>query len=163
MKCTHCNSTKLIKTDLSNIFRIGGDGTITVSKTLEVYMCEECGHIEMFDSSLITKNKRTKEVNEHFDSMFLEQNEKKELLVNGEKNKSLHDELYRITIKLQSLDITIREQQELKLRVIDIKRELSLIENEISNIQKEVCRLKREREQKLNKINSDYENRFRWY
>ena len=141
MKCTHCNSTKLIKTDLSNIFRIGGDGTITVSKTLEVYMCEECGHIEMFDSSLITKNKRTKEVNEHFDSMFLEQNEKKELLVNGEKNKSLHDELYRITIKLQSLDITIREQQELKLRVIDIKRELSLIENEISNIQKEVCRL----------------------
>ena len=57
MKCTQCNSTRLVKTNLNNLFYVWGDASLMVSSTLEVYVCEECGHVEFFDSSFLSKNK----------------------------------------------------------------------------------------------------------
>ena len=48
MKCTHCNKNDLTKIDIREIFDFGGDGYLREHNYIEVYLCNECGHIEFF-------------------------------------------------------------------------------------------------------------------
>ena len=44
-KCTHCGSRKLRRADYS--FTDSADNTLPI----DIYVCEECGHIELFENS----------------------------------------------------------------------------------------------------------------
>lgn len=160
MKCTHCNSTKLIKSELSNIFQIGGDAWISTNKNLKVYVCEECGHIDMFDFSLMDKIKRIKEVEELYENSIKVLNARKDLLCSEEHVKSLQIELNNIEIQLKNLDITLRQQQDLKYKEKEIKMKLWSIDNEIRDTIARINQLKAERDQKISKINDDYNKNF---
>ena len=43
-KCSNCGSTKLLKRDYSLADSMG------MSYPIDVYVCEECGHIELFEN-----------------------------------------------------------------------------------------------------------------
>lgn len=43
-KCTHCGSTKLIKEKYSFT------DSMDMSLPIDIYVCEECGHIELFEN-----------------------------------------------------------------------------------------------------------------
>ena len=54
-KCTHCGSTKLVRENYS--FTDSAD----MSMPIDIYVCEECGHIELFenpDKGLYKKNNK---------------------------------------------------------------------------------------------------------
>ena len=55
MKCTHCNKNDLTKIDIREIFDVYGDGHFALHNYIEVYLCDECGHIEFFDKRPIDR------------------------------------------------------------------------------------------------------------
>ena len=49
-KCIHCGSTKLRRRDYS--FIDSADNSLTI----DIYVCEECGHIELFENNSASFN-----------------------------------------------------------------------------------------------------------
>ena len=84
MKCTQCDSKMLTKIDLKDLFYVSGDDYLRKSNSLEVYVCNECGHIEFFDNALNTEQKEEKAVIEKFDNELNVLNEKRDAIINGE-------------------------------------------------------------------------------
>ena len=150
MKCTQCNSTNLVKTRLGELFYVWGDAQMLVSETLEIYVCEECGHIEFFDSSFLSKKNEEETINESYNKLISELTNKKEL-IDG-KTKELEIELGKVMIQLSDLDITVRQQTQLKSRADEINRELKEIDKSIEKINTQISKYQSEKQQKILKI-----------
>ena len=136
MKCTQCGCEKFVKTD--SPFGVCGDAYATTRKTLTIYACFKCGHLEFFDTYTVDKYNRYKMIIES-DTASL-QTLRKQLaeLENPDTKIELNNEIKEIEEKLKSLDITIREQQELTVKLHDLQVKARNLPNEIKKWKNEI-------------------------
>ena len=162
MKCTQCDSKSLTKINLEDLFYVSGDASLKTSNTLEVYVCKECGHLEFFDNAINTKQKEEQEVIEKFDKELKILIEKRDFIKTG-KLKELTEELSKVEKQLTSLDITIRQQQELKKQVRKLNAEIKKVNVEIYKIDTETKELEDKKKRALQEVETRYHSRFpRW-
>ena len=142
MKCTSCGNTNLVKTYFP--MDSYGDGGASVSNMVDVYLCLDCGHYEFFS---------TKHANRHYDAAKWIRDTESEIdslrrelseLENPSTTQKLNEEIKSIESQLTSLDITIRQQQELKTKLYDVKNKLSRIPSQISRIKEKIRSLESE-------------------
>ena len=142
MKCTSCGNTNLVKTYFP--MASYGDGGASVSDMVDVYLCLDCGHYEFFS---------TKHANRHYDAAKWIRDTESEIdslrrelseLENPSTTQKLNEEIKSIESQLTSLDITIRQQQELKTKLYDVKNKLSRIPSQISRIKEKIRSLESE-------------------
>ena len=152
MKCTSCGNTNLVKTYFP--MDSYGDGGASVSNMVDVYLCLDCGHYEFFS---------TKHANRHYDAAKWIRDTKSEIdtlrrelseLESPVTTQKLNEEIKSIESQLTNLDITIRQQQELKTKLYDLKNKLSRIPSQISRIKEKIRSL--ESELSTRKYNFDH-------
>ena len=162
MKCTCCGSKSLLKISLNDLFYVQGDASLKVSNTLEVYSCGECGHIELFDNSFKIKLQEEKKITEEFAGGLKELSQKRDFIRDG-KLQELNEKLSATKQQLTSLDITIRQQQELQKKVEDLNNEIKGVSNEIRKIEREITILEEKKKCALQEIEKIHNSRFpRW-
>ena len=136
MKCTSCGNTNLVKTYFP--MDSYGDGGASVSNMVDVYLCLDCGHYEFFS---------TKHANRYYDAAKWIRDTESEIdtlrrelseLESPVTTQKLNEEIKSIESQLTSLDITIRQQQELKTKLYDLKNKLSRIPSQISRIKEKI-------------------------
>ena len=144
MKCTFCGNTNLVKTYFP--MTSYGDGGATVSDDVDVYLCIDCGHYEFFSTKRANNYRNTaKWIRDTETKIDILRRELSELeLEKPSTTQKLNEEIKFIESQLTSLDITIRQQQELKVKIRDIKNKLSDIPNQISRIKNEIRNLESE-------------------
>lgn len=142
MKCTSCGNTNLVKTYFP--MTSYGDGGASVSDMVDVYLCLDCGHYEFFS---------TKHANRHYDAAKWIRDTESEIdslrrelseLESPSTTQKLNEEIKSIESQLTSLDITIRQQQELKTKLYDLKNKLSRIPSQISRVKEKIRSLESE-------------------
>ena len=152
MKCTSCGNTNLVKTYFP--MNSYGDGGASVSNMVDVYLCLDCGHYEFFSTkhanSYYDAAKWIRDTESEIDSLRRELSE----LENPATTQKLNEEIKSIESQLTSLDITIRQQQELKTKLYDLKNKLSRIPSQISRIKEKIRSL--ESELRTRKYNFDH-------
>ena len=142
MKCTSCGNTNLVKTYFP--MDSYGDGGASVSNMVDVYLCLDCGHYEFFS---------TKHANRYYDAAKWIRDTESEIdtlrrelseLESPVTTQKLNEEIKSIESQLTNLDITIRQQQELKTKLYDLKNKLSRIPRQISRIKEKIRSLESE-------------------
>lgn len=151
MKCTSCGNTNLVKT----YFPMNdGAGGASVSNMVDVYLCLDCGHYEFFSTQHVNRHYDTakwiRDTESEIDTLRRELSE----LESPVTTQKLNEEIKSIESQLTSLDITIRQQQELKTKLYDLKNKLSSIPSQISRIKEKIRRL--ESELSTKKYNFDH-------
>ena len=159
MKCTHCNKNDLTKIDIREIFDVYGDGHFALHNYIEVYVCDECGHIEFFDKRPIdrkiekeriqTEAKRIRDF--YNDKLKVLYAQKEEIEKSGEF-KELNEKLGEINKQLESLDITIRQQQQLQMEADEIKSKIRNYKIKLNNIDSEINKITRQKASELNDL-----------
>ena len=139
MKCTQCGCKKFVKTD--SPFGVSGDAYATTRKTLTIYACFKCGHLEFFDTYTADQYNRYTTIIESDTSSL--QSLKKQLLEleNPDTKIALGNEIEEIEEKLKSLDITIREQQELTVKLYDLQAKARNLPNEIKKWKEKIQKM----------------------
>ena len=142
MKCASCGNTNLVKTYFP--MTSYGDGGASVSDMVDVYLCLDCGHYEFFSTKhanrLHDAVKSIRNTESEIDSLRNELSE----LENPATTQKLNEEIKTIESQLTSLDITIRQQQELKSKLSDSKNKLARISSQISRLKEKIRSLESE-------------------
>lgn len=142
MKCTSCGNTNLVKTYFP--MDSYGDGGASVSNIVDVYLCLDCGHYEFFSTKHANKYydaaKWISDTESEIDALRRELSELESPVI----TQKLNEEIKSIESQLTSLDITIRQQQELKTKLYDLKNKLSRIPSQISRIKEKIRSLESE-------------------
>ena len=161
MKCTHCNKNDLTKIDIREIFDIGGDGYLLEHNYIEVYLCDECGHIEFFDKRAIYRKIEKERIQSEEKRIRASYNEKlkvvyaqKEEIENSVEFKELNEKLGEINKQLESLDITIRQQQQLQIEADEIKSKIENYKIKLDKINSEINNILRQKTSELNDLNN---------
>ena len=148
MKCTQCGCENLIPINIESLISISGDAWMRNSESLKIYTCRNCGHLEFFDNGLNEKMAEESEIEKKYEKEISVLIEKQNQIENGEL-KQLKEELACIESQLKSLDITIRQQQELKKNVKTLNAKIEKVLCEIRKIKTEIERLKSNQEMNL--------------
>ena len=157
MKCTQCGCKRFIESKFSNLISVGGwDVQCSISETVKIFACLECGHLEFFDKMMPDKlaqaETKLKQLNDELDSL-LHDKESKDSLIN-----ELTEEITRIEERLKNLDITVREQNELSEKSQQINNEIQQILQARRSIDKRIQEIAKNKEatdlevQKLRKL-----------
>ncbi len=125
MKCTSCGNTNLVKT----YFPL--DGETDLSNKVEVYLCLECGHYEFFSMEKVADYKQTSSKISEMEREIVSLRLELERLQDPATTKKINDEIRTVKTQLSSLDITIRQQQELKMKLSELNGKLTAIPNKI--------------------------------
>lgn len=160
MRCTNCGCKKLIKTG-TPFGSWGQDVTSYADKTLAIYSCFDCGHLEFFSTDAVDEYK--KNISRKSSILIELENLRKELNELEDIEKAF--EVKQIEERLKSLDITIREQNELteKLKVLksqiketpnkivsshrmlnqksNIKRKIKEVEEELKRVEENIAKV----------------------
>lgn len=154
MKCTSCGNINLVKTHFP--MDSYGDGGASVSNMVDVYLCLDCGHYEFFSTKHVDKYhnvaKRICDKESKLDSLKRELSE----LENPLNTQKLNEEIKSIESQLTSLDITIRQQQELKNKLYDAKHKLSNIAKQIPRIKREIENLESDIHSRKDRLERGY-------
>ena len=153
MKCTSCGNINLVKTHFP---MTSSDGEASVSNMVDVYLCLDCGHYEFFSTKHVDKYhnvaKRICDKESKLDSLKRELSE----LENPLNTQKLNEEIKSIESQLTSLDITIRQQQELKNKLYDAKHKLSNIAEQIPQIKREIENLESDIHSRKDRLERGY-------
>ena len=152
MKCTSCGNTNLLKTHFP--LHSYGDGGAKLSEEVNVYLCLECGHYEFFSEAAINKYKVTVSIIKDIEQKIANLHCDLENLQNSTTTENIQKEIKTINEQLKSLDITIRQQQELKAKHSELTRQLQDIPNNISSKKSRLYDL----ESRLSTIKHNFEN-----
>ena len=127
MKCTSCGTTNLVKAyfPLENY----GEGGASVSKAVDVYLCLECGHYEFYSQEQVNAYKTTVSIIKEMEQKIA--NLRRDI-ENLQRSDAIQNEIKVIETQLSSLDITIRQQQELKEKHYELTIKLKSIPSKIS-------------------------------
>jgi chromosome segregation ATPase len=155
MKCTQCGCENLTPINIESLISISGDASMRNSESLKIYTCSNCGHLEFFDNGLNEKMAEESEIEKKYEKEISVLIEKQNQIENGEL-KQLKEELACIESQLKSLDITIRQQQELKKNVKTLNAKIENVLCEIRKIKTEIERLKSNQAHELAKVRFKY-------
>lgn len=154
MKCTSCGNTNLVKTYFP--MTSYGDGGASVSDMVDVYLCLDCGHYEFFSTKHANRYydaaKWIRDTESEIDSLRSELSE----LENPATTQKLNEKIKAIESQLTSIDITIRQQQELKSKLSDSKNKLARIPSQISRLKEKIRSLEGELSTKKNNFEHGY-------
>ena len=128
MKCTSCGCKKLIKTR-EPFGSWGQDVTGYADKTLVIYSCFDCGHLEFFSTDAVDEYKE----NLSRKSTILIELEKLRKELKELENIEICYEIEHMEKQLRSLDITIKEQMELTEKLKVLKSQTNEIPNKTIN------------------------------
>ncbi len=143
MKCTNCGCKKLIKTR-EPFGSWGQDVTGYADKTLAIYSCFDCGHLEFFSTDAIDEYKEN--ISRKSSILIELENLRKDL--NDLENNPTSLEIQNLEERLKSLDITVREQQELKNKLSELSAKIRRLPDKIRPIKRQI----KELEEELKKI-----------
>lgn len=143
--CTNCGCKKLIRTaapfDVRDQY-----AKFVASPTLRIYACCECGHLEFFDPHAIDKYNESIRSQKSITSELQILRKRLSDLESPTAISKINDEIKQIERQLTSLDITIRQQQELQAKVRELQAKARTIPNEIAKIKRQIealeCKLK---------------------
>lgn len=142
-KCSHCGGSDLRKIDLPFNGEGFSVGSYICNKylryNLEVFVCMDCAHIEWFANELVAILKEN-------DSEISQLNAELKVLQAKHfeaKNKlsAVIGKIAEVEKKSKSLDITIREQQDLMDSIATLKRERDGVQREIRIAERSICSL----------------------
>ena len=136
MKCTNCGCKKLIKTR-EPFGSWGQDVTSYVDKTLAIYSCFDCGHLEFFSTDAIDEYKEN--ISRKSSILIELENLRKDL--NDLENNPTSLEIQNLEERLKSLDITVREQQELTNKLSDLRAKIRRLPDKIRPIKRQIKEL----------------------
>ena len=140
--CTQCGCTTLVKTD--SPFGVYGDYVESrVRPTLRIYACCECGHLEFFDPYTVDKHYESKKAIESITNELQILRKRLADLESPSTISKINDEIKQLERQLTSLDITIRQQQEFKVKVQELKAKANNIPNEIRRLKEQIETLER--------------------
>ena len=118
MKCTQCGCKKFIKLKgLGGLFYVGADTYIGKGKSTSIYVCFECGHFEFFNSSSVEEYKYRERLVNELPKEIEELRAQLAALEDPNLIPGIEAEIKQAEQQLRSLDITIRQQGELKEKV----------------------------------------------
>lgn len=149
--CTNCGCKTLIRADLP--FDVSGDVYMTAAhRTLEIYACLECGHLEFFDSYSVDEyNESIKRVESILNKLQILRKQLSDL----ENSMDLfNDEIKQLEHQSKSLDITIRQQQELQARIRELQTKVRTIPNDIANLSRTIKNLEEKLERAKEKLSN---------
>lgn len=148
--CTNCGCKTLIRADLP--FGVSGDVFMTAHRTLEIYACLECGHLEFFDSYSVDEyNESIKRVESILNKLQILRKQLSDL----ENSMDLfNDEIKQLEHQSKSLDITIRQQQELQARIRELQTKVRTIPNDIANLSRTIKNLEEKLERAKEKLSN---------
>lgn len=133
MKCTNCGCKKLIKT-WTPFGYDGTDGYSYRDKTLVIYSCFDCGHLEFFSTDAVDEYK---ENIARKSSILIELgNLRKDL--NDLENNPTSLEIQNLEERLKSLDITVREQQELSNKLSNLRAKIRRLPDKTRPIKRQI-------------------------
>ena len=139
--CTNCGCKTLIRADLP--FGVSGDANMTANRTLKIYACLECGHLEFFDSYSVDEyNKSIKRVESILNELQILRKQLSDL-ENSMALSKINDEIKQLEHQSKSLDITIRQQQELQARIRELQTKVRTIPDDIANLSRRIKVLER--------------------
>ena len=142
MKCTSCGNTNLVKAYFP--IESYGDAQASLSGMVDVYLCLDCGHYEFFSTEHVNRHydaaKWIRDTESEIDSLRRELSE----LESPATTQKLNEEIKSIESHLTSLDITIRQQQELTTKLRNLKYKLSRIPSQISRVKDKITGLENE-------------------
>ena len=151
MNCSSCKNTNLIKIDFPLMCYC--DDRKYMCDQIDAYLCLDCGHIDLFSTTKVSNYNETvakiKGMQQEIDKLHCQL----EQLQNPETAQKIEDQIEKTKIKLEDLDITIRQQCDLKENLRGFQRELSNLPKEIAYIKTKLNDLEHE----FNKIESDFE------
>ena len=139
MKCTNCGCKKLIKTR-EPFGYWGQDVTGYADKTLVIYSCFDCGHLEFFSTDAVDEYKEN--ISRKSSILIELENLRKEL--NDLENNPTSLEIQNLEERLKSLDITVREQQELTNKLSDLRAKIRRLPDKIRPIKRQIKELEEE-------------------
>ena len=165
MKCTQCGCEKLKPIQLQSLIKAD---YLQKSKLLKIYMCHDCGHLEFFYDFNEKLEKEKKIIAKAKDKLALIRKKQKPLLQQQEEIKETweryKDELNAVEVESTSLDITIRQQQELKKKAEEIRKKMEQlrgpwgeIDDKIYRLQNEGNNIEKAKEMELDRVNKEYE------
>ena len=147
MKCTQCGCEKLNAINLCDLIRATDGVRVDKAKSLEIYVCNHCGHLEFFDNAFNAKLAKEKEIMDKTEATIKEFESEKIAFSQKQKEiedgilKSLQEELQAVETLLDSLDITIRQQQELIIRKEELNEQIRKVHSEIYDINRKMEQL----------------------
>lgn len=136
MKCTNCGCKKLIKT-WAPFGYDGYDGHSYQDKTLVIYSCFDCGHLEFFSTDAVDEYKEN--ISRKSNILIELENLRKDL--NDLENNPTSLEIQNLEERLTSLDITVREQQELSNKLSDLRAKIRRLPDKIRTIKRQIKEL----------------------
>ena len=151
--CTQCGCTTFVRTD--SPFGVSGQYVDSVVRsTLRIYACCECGHLEFFDPYTVDKHYESKKAIESITNELQILRKRLADLESPSTISKINDEIKQLERQLTSLDITIRQQQEYKAKVQELKAKSNNIPNEIRRLKEQIEALER----KLREAERTFEN-----
>lgn len=143
MKCSQCGCEEFTLSRLP--FCVGGDAFFDLSETFKIYVCNKCGHLEMFDTGLneirLDIANRIDELEKHY----------KELASASYYQNVQRIEEYKTKIRdlkgqLSNKDITIREHEQLSkeipIQIRELEKKIALVLRETYPIEMELNKVK---------------------
>jgi chromosome segregation ATPase len=155
MKCTQCDCENLIPIRLKSLIDVSSDALMYNSESLKVYACRNCGHLEFFDNGLNEKLAKESEIEKQYAKELTALVQQQVEMKNGEL-KQLQEELACVESQLKSLDITVRQQQELKQKAEDLKAKIQQISNEIYKIERGIKAVESKKAHELEQVRFRY-------
>ena len=136
MKCTHCGNKELIKASIPMKWE-GHDLDISNIRA-EVYLCLKCGHCEFFAMDKIAHYKETvSRIAELEQELKPLQKELSRLRSKGHYD-SLNNRVHELEEALNSIDITIRQQQELEDKLCKARADLNGLDTQIGRLKSKI-------------------------
>lgn len=150
MKCTQCGCKKFIKLKGLGGLLYTGDSYVGKGESTSIYVCFECGHFEFFNSSSVEEYKYCERLVNELPREIEELRAQLAALEDPNLIPGIEAEIKQAEQQLRSLDITIRQQGELKEKVRNLRRRIENMPRQIRDLKDKISclesQLKNERE-----------------
>ena len=133
-----------------------GDGGAFVSKDVDVYLCLDCGHFEFFSTSKANKYYEDASLIHNTEDEIKNLYRELEELQNPLTTQKINDEIEMVEAQLKSLDITVRQQQELKNTLLELRRKLESIPQKIDRIKNSIRTLESDLKTRKHNFEEEY-------
>ena len=137
MKCTNCGSSKLVKVSFPlQLVMVEGEQYVAPTET---YLCSECGHYEFFSKEIAEKAKELLPSMEKCNQAISEIKKtiSQENSSFDENKVKIEEEISSLSVKSKSLDITVREKNDIDSKLIELKKKLKNIQVSHDSLVKE--------------------------
>ena len=126
---------------LGNLFTLHGDGYVFAAKSTSIYACLECGHLEFFNSSRVEQYQRCLLKAKELPNEIAPLRKQLATLEDPAYIANLRETVKKAEEQIKSLDITIRQQQELTILIHEKTNQINSFPREVKGLKDKISRL----------------------